>query len=404
MPRLFAILLLFTPLAISAQGFLGPFEQEYFENAKAKNFAVIAARHCDKAEFYARQALEWMNEGKVGTVYARAYADSSITHINPALAWADSTLAHAEYADSTAIELVERSRYYLFRSRYALSLMRSSDKVPELDHYVWKGVSSVSHATIDAYHASLLLGDAVLQNLLTQNMLDSLDQGVDAEMMALLATGGNPPDLDKIERLEADEAAFTDLTNVYADQIKGKMDEIIKLQATIKVTTDPKVLTQLQQDLARLQGDKGLLESKLMDGTGQLQSIREIMSDSLVGNSGSAALVSEPGVFKPPVFVDNPDVDCDLPFPDGLVYKVQIGYFFPENEEDFTNFRPLTCEVISDKMVRYYAGEFITYKEASLAKNYLREHWFADAFVVPYFSGVKISTSEAIRLEWILAE
>ncbi len=404
MPRILAIILLYIPLGISAQGFLGPLEQEYFENAKAKNFAVIAARHCDKAEFYARQALEWMNEGKTGTAYARSYADSSFKHINAALAWADSTLAHAEYADSMAIQLVERSRYYLFRSRYALPLTRSTEKVSELDQYVWKAVSSVSHTTIDAYHASLLLGDAVMKNLLTEEMLDSLNQGVDADMIALLATGDGPPDLVKIERLEADEAAYTDLTNVYVDQIKNKMDEIVKLNATIKISADPNVLTQLQQDLGILQGDKELLESKLMDGTGQLQSIREIMSDSLVGNSNSSDVVSEPGVFSPPKFVDNPDVDCDLPFPEGLVYKVQIGYFFPENEEDFANFRPLTCEVISDNMVRYYAGEFNSYKEATMAKNYLRQHWFADAFVVPYYSGLKISTSEAIRLEWILAD
>ena len=401
MKQLLSIVIFIFPLLISAQGFLGPLEQEYFENAKAKNFAVIAARHCDRAEFYAREALEWMNEGKSGRVYSRAYADSSITHINPALAWADSCLAHAEYADTMAIDLVERSRYYLFRARYALSLMRSTDKVSELDHYVWKGVSSVSHATIDAYHASLLLGDAVLQNLLTENMLDSLDQGIDAEMMALLATGDDPPDLDKIERLEADEAAFTDLTNVYTDQIKGQMGEITKLQASIKVTTDPQMRSQMQGDLSKIQGDKDILESKLMASTGQLQNIREIMSDSLVGTSDP-----DPGsgVFTPPVYADNPDVDCDLPFPEGLIYKVQIGYFFPKTETDLNDFRPLTCEVISDKLVRYYAGEFTSYKEATLAKNYLRQHWFADAFVVPYFSGMKISTSEAIRLEWILED
>jgi len=232
-------------------------------------------------------------------------------------------------------------------------------------------------------------------------MLDSLDQGIDAEMMALLAKGDGPPDLEKIERLEADEAAFTDLTNVYTDQIKGQMGEITKLQASIKVTTDPKMRSQYEKDLERIQGDKGVMESKLVASTGQLRNIREIMSDSLMGTADPAP---ESGVFTPPVYADNPDVDCDLPFPEGLIYKVQIGYFFPKTETDLNEFRPLTCEVISDKMVRYYAGEFTSYKEATLAKNYLRQHWFADAFVVPYFSGVKISTSEAIRLEWILED
>lgn len=390
----FMYLLFLLPCGAFAQGFLGPVDQQYFNNAKAKNFAVMSARHCDMAEFHARVAWEWMNDGQAQL--AKAHSDSAWQHMDPALSWADSTLKYAAYEDSAAIALMESSQYYLFRARYAFSLVPGTNEASELDHYIWKGATSSSHATIDAYHASLLLNDGILNKALA-SVKDSLNKA-GAANVPLLAS--DPPNLEKIERLEADEAAFTDLTNSYADRIKGKMDDIVQLQATLKITTDPEVRTQLEKDLAILIGDKERLENRLVAGTGQLQNIREIMSDSLVGKPEVGP--EEHSVFSPPAYADNPNVDCDLPFPDGLIYKVQIGYFFPENEEQFSNFRPLTCEVISDKLVRYYAGEFTSYKEATLAKNYLRKHWFEDSFVVPFFSGMKISTSEALRLEWLL--
>lgn len=378
---------------VAGQGMLGPIEQEYFQKAKAKNYAIMAARYSSKSEFQTRVAWEMLKDPSTSTT-AKAHADTASMHCTKALRWVDSTLANAAYSDTAAIQLVESAKYYLHRVHYALSLVPDATKWEDLDHYLWKAVTSSSHASIDAYHASLLLNDGQLERTLALS-----DSALTNPKATFLEEG--PPELAKVERLEADEAAYTDLTNSFADRIKDKMDQIVELQATLKVTADPEVRTRLEQDLAILRGDQERLEGQLVASTGQLQSIREIMSDSLVG---PVAQTVPSGTFSPPAHVDNPDLDCDLVLPDGLIYKVQIGYFFPENEERFANFKPLTCEAISDRLVRYFAGQFSSYKEATLAKNYLRQHWFADAFVVPYFSGLKISTSEALRLEWLLGD
>lgn len=89
-------------------------------------------------------------------------------------------------------------------------------------------------------------------------------------------------------------------------------------------------------------------------------------------------------------------------FVSGLVFKVQIGAFYkPVSEENFREFTPITyLRIPGSKYVRYYAGKFSQFSVANKAKNIIRtKKGYADAFVVAFYNGQKVSVSKARQLE-----
>src|SRR5690606_20556780 len=82
--------------------------------------------------------------------------------------------------------------------------------------------------------------------------------------------------------------------------------------------------------------------------------------------------------------------------PNGLVYKVQIGAFNNRiNPGTFRGFAPITAENTTSGLFRYSAGLFELYQVADAAKNEIRKLGYADAFVVAYYNGKRITASDA---------
>ncbi|MEL6670974.1 MAG: hypothetical protein AAFR61_02250 [Bacteroidota bacterium] len=82
----------------------------------------------------------------------------------------------------------------------------------------------------------------------------------------------------------------------------------------------------------------------------------------------------------------------------GLVYRVQIGaYVFHEmqgapasDQQDFVAER-------ADGFNKYLIGQFRTYQECEDFRNGLRKMGIADAWIVPYIDGVRVTIDEANR-------
>lgn len=86
--------------------------------------------------------------------------------------------------------------------------------------------------------------------------------------------------------------------------------------------------------------------------------------------------------------------------PDGLVFKVQIGAFNkPVADNAFGNISPVSGETIANSnLIRYTAGLFSAFEEASKARKDLNALNYKDAFVVAYCYGKRISVTEARAL------
>jgi hypothetical protein len=86
--------------------------------------------------------------------------------------------------------------------------------------------------------------------------------------------------------------------------------------------------------------------------------------------------------------------------PSGLVYRVQVGAFAKPIPEDlFREFTPVTGEKLNNGITRYLAGYFGNRNKVADAQRDIRALGYADAFIVAYCDGERITLAEARRLE-----
>ena len=93
-------------------------------------------------------------------------------------------------------------------------------------------------------------------------------------------------------------------------------------------------------------------------------------------------------------------IPMDVPMPEGIVFKVQIGAFRNAVPvEAFSDMTPVMGETVAGGLVRYSAGLFTGFEQAAVAKDLVRDRGYRDAFVVAYQDGKRIPLGDAIRAE-----
>ena len=86
--------------------------------------------------------------------------------------------------------------------------------------------------------------------------------------------------------------------------------------------------------------------------------------------------------------------------PSGLLYRIQVGAFRkPIAVDKFREFTPVSGEVLQNGLTCYLAGYFNNKINALTARKSIRNLGYADAFVVAYCDGKRISLFEAAELE-----
>ncbi len=109
-------------------------------------------------------------------------------------------------------------------------------------------------------------------------------------------------------------------------------------------------------------------------------------------------LVSDLFVMQPAGAVRTVPIPLDAPMPGGIVFKVQIGAFRkPVAMEVFSDIDPVMGETLDNGLVRYTAGLFTGFRQAAEARDKVRGRGYADAFVVAYRDGRRITLAEAMR-------
>jgi hypothetical protein len=86
--------------------------------------------------------------------------------------------------------------------------------------------------------------------------------------------------------------------------------------------------------------------------------------------------------------------------PSGLLYRIQVGAFRkPIAVDKFREFTPVSGEVLKNGLTCYLAGYFNNKINALTARKSIRNLGYADAFIVAYCDGKRISLFEAAELE-----
>lgn len=98
---------------------------------------------------------------------------------------------------------------------------------------------------------------------------------------------------------------------------------------------------------------------------------------------------------------ENSPIPMDIPIPKGTFYRIQMGAFGAEvGPEAFNGITPITGEFLTERgLVKYYAGKFSRYEDASTAIPRVHSQGYEDAFIVAWYNGIPVSTQKAKQLE-----
>jgi hypothetical protein len=89
-------------------------------------------------------------------------------------------------------------------------------------------------------------------------------------------------------------------------------------------------------------------------------------------------------------------IPMDVSMPNGLLYRVQIGAFTkPMLAGNHPSIEPISGERMRNGWYRYLSGYFGSLDQAITAQSYIRQNGFADAYLVAYCDGQKISLQQA---------
>lgn len=101
-----------------------------------------------------------------------------------------------------------------------------------------------------------------------------------------------------------------------------------------------------------------------------------------------------------PYSTANP-IPMDVSLPGGAFYRIQLGAFGSEVDPgNFGGISPITGERnIERGLIKYYAGKFTRYDDASLALSRIRSGGYEDAFIAAWYNGNPVPTQKAKQLE-----
>ncbi len=95
-----------------------------------------------------------------------------------------------------------------------------------------------------------------------------------------------------------------------------------------------------------------------------------------------------------------PDHPINVALPEGLIFRVQVGAFRkPVPNQLFREFGPVSGEVLTNGLTCYLAGYFNGSVDAIETRTMIRRLGYADAFIVAYCDGKRMSFNEGKAME-----
>lgn len=369
----FVLTVFFSALMVMLMG-QDVIERNYFDNAKAKNAAIAAARYAEEGYYYTKFTTF------INTVdSSRLFADTALFFMKRSLMLSDTSLFHAPKSNLRALNHLYEGRSKVL---VADSVMREFYPMVDIASHAYFGKESALHmsnAVMDFFNASLLLqGDMDNETPLTEEY----------EVL---------PFEDELVRLEADEASFQQAANSYEEEIALYEDMYRELESEAGRSTKKGIAGSIEKSMKQVEIQINKAVSELEDASFRIEEIRELLDRKYLDD---VAGVEEPEYMSQFDKSEQGEVVMNEDVPDGLVYKIQLGYYPVDVDKDnFSGLFPVSGETVKDGLARYYAGLFFSYEKASEGNAYVRENAIPNSFVVPFYNGQKISMSRAVEIE-----
>lgn len=367
-----ALLIGFGSSSLNAQDII---EREYFPNARAKNASVAAARYAEEGYHYSK-FITYVS----AVDSSRMFADTALFFVKRSLMLADTAISYAPKTNFAACDFLSQA---VKKTNTADTILREFYPMIDLEsHHVFgrDAALHLSNSVMDFFNASLLL-----------KAEDAAPKTEDERYKVL-------PFDDEIVRLEADEVAFQLAANEFEEEIVTLDKMSAGIADKINKSNDQKVRHKLRQKKERVDRQLKASTIRLKDTSGRIQELRHLLDHKYLEDVEGVDEPEHLAQFE--TSSKEKEIEMDQAIPEGLVYKIQLGYY--PNDVDIEQFHglfPISGETVRADMGRYYAGMFYSYTEASRGNIYVRENAIANAFVVPFHNGKKISISQAVEVE-----
>jgi hypothetical protein len=127
----------------------------------------------------------------------------------------------------------------------------------------------------------------------------------------------------------------------------------------------------------------------------------DVKHDDLVPGNNPAEDVNRFDILQHSPYDAIHTIPLDVAMPAGVFYRIQLGAFSGAVDPDaFRGLSPITGETIPEKgLIKYYAGKFSRYEDASAALSRIRSAGYEDSFIVAWYNGTQVSTQKAKQLE-----
>jgi hypothetical protein len=189
-------------------------------------------------------------------------------------------------------------------------------------------------------------------------------------------------DKQKLDYLIQQSTGTANISTTEREKAKSINESILLAEKlTQKLTEEAKVILSLPNQLK--------MEAMLAEKIEPIQLIAKTNAPSyefIVGNP-----ITTNAALPLPVLSASPS---------GLLYRIQVGAFRkPIAVDKFREFTPVSGEVLQNGLTCYLAGYFNNKINALTARKSIRNLGYADAFIVAYCDGKRISLFEAAELE-----
>ena len=291
----------------------------------------------------------------------------------------------------------------------------SINEEPSQEESISQNTTSINQAPqtrVSTYKASIeqlknLSDEQILEPVeldelgLTKSELDLLDAALKLPMIEVTA---NQTQLVQLEskynsdvKLIENYVAYVVARSTFEQQkiqLQANQDEL-RRQSEVFEALDEEVLVQLlvAQDalVVALEKQKNhlldfdnqaqlelLIQNNFIPTLNDFEVVQNVQQSNANSNSNSDfKMVSDPQIEQ--------SLPIDLPCPDGLVFRVQVGAFRkPVPADRFREFTPVDGRKLANGLIVYMAGNFRTSAEAMKQQKAIRALGYTDAFIVAY--------------------
>lgn len=350
-------------------------EREYFPGARAKNSAIAAARYAQEGYFYTKFTTY------ISAVdSSRMFADTALFFVKRSLMLADTAVYYAPAINYPAVDYLKSGHQKTAEADRVIRDFYPMTAISSHNIFGREAALNLSNAVMDFYNASLLL-----------NAESNAPLSEDERYEVL-------PYADEVTRLETDETAFQMASNALEAEI-AELDMLaVSIQSKIDNAPDQKTRFALRQNLDKVDKMMAQSTSRLEDTSHRIQEIRQLLNKKHLDDVKNVEEPEHLSYFE--TSGSQQKIEMDKKVPDGLVYKIQLGYYPSDVDiENFHGLFPISGETVRQDLARYYAGLFYSYKDAAVGNEYVRNNAIANAFIVPFNNGEKISISTAVEME-----